>query len=283
MRKLWLVVVAALSVAFPAGIAVAGEEGTLVVLPASGTLDTPLDVVTSGICTRGVTFVVAVRGEGIDPVTSGNAVGNTELAVLEPSIYPGRYSVPLSRSLREFFVGNGIGTPKGEYDLVFACRNRLDMQDLQTFTGTVRIKGDTFTALDTAGMALEDLLASDPAPANDVSGAASASGETTEPAPGQSGEQSGEQSPNESVGQSEGQAVEPAEELGTAGETSAGDASNQPLADEVDVAQPESEAVSAVDRSANSDETWRIALIALGAVLLLGAAYMWWSARKARS
>ncbi|MFM8774332.1 MAG: hypothetical protein ACKOFP_10970 [Actinomycetota bacterium] len=45
-----------------AGPDIADQTGTLVVLPAEGTIDSAIDVVTSGTCASGVTFVVAVLG-----------------------------------------------------------------------------------------------------------------------------------------------------------------------------------------------------------------------------
>lgn len=164
MRRVAQLAIAVALILAPSGMAMASEGGSLVVVPPQGTLDTPMDVITSGECPRGVTFVVAVRGEGIDPATSGNAVGNTNLDVLKPPLYSGRHTVPLARTLREFFISNGVGDPRGEYELVFACRNRLDFEDLFTFTATVDITRQGYQALDSAATPLEEWLASQPDP-----------------------------------------------------------------------------------------------------------------------
>ena len=248
MRRL-LAVFALVVVAMLHGASASAEEsGVMIVLPAQGTIDSPIDVVTGDVCSRGVTFVVAVRGEGIDPATAGNAVGNTDLKILEPALYPGHHAVPLARTLREFFVTNGVSAPVGPYDLVFACRNRLDMANLQTFSATVRIdKSGTYRALEAAATPLDEFLSpspasisSDPAEQGD---AADPSGQSAEPSqPGEPGQPT--------VG------ADPALVVGVA---------------DVVEASPTS--------PAQQDNTWRYALIGLGAVLLAGAAYMGWKSR----
>lgn len=273
--------------------AAAADAGSLIVIPARGTIDQPIDVVTSGLCTQGVTFVVAVRGEGIDPVTSGNAVGNTPLTTLEPAIYPGHHAVPLSRTLREYFVSNGVGAPQGEYDLVFACRNRLDLADLQTFTGSIRIKADSYAAVGDAAMSLEDLLAgpaapaspdpasSTPAPAADSSATpAPEAGATEQTDEGATTPESSDivdadsaGSPD-SPGEGTGGGVEPATPADPAGRAS----------DPGSIAStnPSPGVTTAASSSpVSQDSSWRIVLGAVGIVLLLGAGYAWWKSRKA--
>ena len=243
----------------------AADSGTLLITPAQGTLDTPIDVVTSGVCTRGVTFVVAVRGEGLDPATAGNAVGNTELRILEPAPYPGHHAVPLSRSLREFFTTNGVSAPAGAYDLVFACRNRLDMADLQTFTGTIRVdRSGSYRALEAAAVPLQDFLAR---PATTQPTATSAAGGDETPTP--------PSEPSETAAVSN-ETEEPA------GEPAGSDTSASPSAALVDTGEtPEAFAMTETSSSVptQQDDTWRYALIGLGILLLAGAAYMGWKAR----
>lgn len=270
MRRVWLACAAAVFVALPAGagVALAEEPGSLLVVPDKGTIDSPIDVVTSGLCARGVTFVVAVRGEGIDPVTSGNAVGNTELAILEPAAYPGHHAVPLSRTLREFFTTNGVGTPTGEYDLVFACRDRLDAADLQTFSATIRIdKGGAYRVVGAAAKPLEDFLAetADAAPADSAAPAASSdatagagTGTAADDAPEEEAPEEG-QTP---VGTVESEAGAPTSETGGV---------------DTSPAVTEAAATTAVPVE---DNTWRTVLIGFGIVLLGGAAYMGWKAKS---
>lgn len=160
----------------PAGAADSGQ-GSLIVLPSSGTLDTPMDVITSGLCTRGVTFIVALRGKGIDPATAGNLVGNTALNALGVPQYPGHYAVPVSFTLRQFMANNGVSLAKGNYDVVFSCRNIMDAEDLQTFSGTLAITPKGYRAVGVAATPVAS-FAGDPAPT------ASAATESSDPGEG---------------------------------------------------------------------------------------------------
>ena len=280
MRKAVAAAIAVFALLSWASPAQAADAGTLAIVPAQGTLDTPMDVVTSGVCSRGVTFVVAVRGAGIDPVTSGNAVGNTELAVLEPAIYPGHHAVPLARNLREFFVSNGVTTPKGAYDLVFACRNRLDLQDLQTFTGALRIKGDGYVAVGAAATPMADFV-STPDPAQEPSATGPGSDSTTDAAQEPTGAgaqgQDGDQAGGEQVGgeQAEGNQAADAEP-GAAGEGLP--AQEATGSDPTAVALAETASSSATTSSGES--SWRVIALVVGALLLLGAAYAYWRGRR---
>lgn len=244
--------------------AAAETPGTLLVIPARGTIDSPVDVVTSGLCTRGVTFVVAVRGEGIDPVTSGNAVGNTELRVLEPAPYPGHHAVPLSRTLREYFTINGIGAARGNYDLVFACRDRLDSADLQTFAATIRIdKSGAYQALGPAASPLEDFLATaeSAAPGDEPADA----GEPTSAQP--------DSSPTTAESAARGDSAGPTPPEAAAADAPGQEASSQQLP------SPDMTQTAASSSMAAEENTWRYALIAVGAMLLGGAVYLAWKAR----
>jgi hypothetical protein len=267
MRKVALALIATCAFFSAVPTAFAAEPGVLAVVPAEGTLDTPIDVVTSGVCTRGVTFVVAVRGPGLDAQTSGNAVGNTGLDVLEPPLYPGRYAVPLARTLREFFIANGVGVPKGEYHLVFACRNRLDFEDLQTFTGTIRIKSDTYTAVGEAATPLEKFIDT-PVSEQPTSQAEDLDAEV-EPDGSQDGADSDSAS-EVSVDVAAGTDDAPASNA------VASPGADQAVAGGEFVA--ESVAAEATVTSTSSD-SWRTLLVAVGALLLLGAAYAWWRGR----
>jgi hypothetical protein len=268
MRKVAVALIDAGAMLSAVPMASAAETGVLAVVPAEGTLDTPIDVVTSGVCTRGVTFVVAVRGPGLDAQTSGNAVGNTGLDVLEPPLYPGRYAVPLARSLREFFVANGVGAPKGEYDLVFACRNRLDFEDLQTFTGSIRIRGDAYTALAEAATPLEEFIDTPVAEAP-VSQAEDPDAQV-EPAGSQDGAVS-DPAPEVSFDAATGTDDAPANDVVASPAANQAGPDGEPVAESVDV--------EATDTSTSSD-SWRTLLIVVGVLLLLGAGYAWWRGRS---
>jgi hypothetical protein len=279
MRKAVAAAIAGFALLTWASPAQAADAGTLAIVPAQGTLDTPMDVVTSGVCSRGVTFVVAVRGAGIDPVTSGNAVGNTELAVLEPAIYPGHHAVPLARNLREFFVSNGVTTPKGAYDLVFACRNRLDLQDLQTFTGALRIKGDSYVAVGAAATPITDFV-STPDPAQEPTatdpGSDSTSDATEEPA--------GAGAQDQNAAQGGGGQAEDDEAGGAAGDAGPGAEGEGLPAQEVTGSDPTAialaETASSSSTASSGESSWRTIALVVGALLLLGAAYAYWRGRR---
>jgi hypothetical protein len=278
MRKVVLALIATCAFFSAVPTAFAAEPGVLAVVPAEGTLDTPIDVVTSGVCTRGVTFVVAVRGPGLDAQTSGNAVGNTGLDVLEPPLYPGRYAVPLARTLREFFIANGVGVPKGEYHLVFACRNRLDFEDLQTFTGALRIKGDGYVAVGAAATPIADFVATpDPAQEPTATGPGDPGSDSTSDAaqePTGSGAQ-GQDSDQAGGEQAEGNQAADAEP-GAAGEGLP--AQEATGSDPTAVALAETASSSATASSGES--SWRVIALVVGALLLLGAAYAYWRGRR---
>ena len=267
MRKVFGALALCLAFGVPSLPALAADSGTLLVMPAKGTLDTPIDVVTSGTCTRGVTFVVAVRGKGIDPVTSGNAVGNTDLTVLDPPMYPGHHAVPLSRTLRDYFTTNGVAVPSGDYDLVFACRNRLDMADLQTFSATISIdKSGRYAAQGASAASLEDFLARTAASAEpSADPQASPAAAQDQPAQGRSESSSPASAGTDPVAAGTG-GQESAHAVGSTDPPLSGTAESPALAE-------------AAATSTAPDNTWRYGLMALGAILLGGAGYMAWKAR----
>ena len=282
MRKAIAAAIAGFALLTWASPAQAADAGTLAIVPAQGTLDTPMDVVTSGVCSRGVTFVVAVRGAGIDPVTSGNAVGNTELAVLEPAIYPGHHAVPLARNLREFFVSNGVTTPKGAYDLVFACRNRLDLQDLQTFTGTLRIKGDGYVAVGAAATPIADFVSTpDPAQEPTATGPGDPGSDSTTDA---TEEPAGAGAQDQNAAQGGGDQPEGDQAAGATGDAGPGAAGEGLPAQEATGSDPTAvalaETASSSATASSGESSWRVIALVVGALLLLGAAYAYWRGRR---
>ena len=274
MRKFAGALTLGLVLSAPVLPAMANDTGVLIVMPATGTLDTPIDVVTSAVCTRGVTFVVAVRGKGIDPVTSGNAVGNTELRVLEPAQYPDHHAVPLARTLREYFVANGVSTPTGNYDLIFACRNRLDITDLQTFTATIVInKAGAYRAIGAAATPLEEFISQSSPRQVAVSSSGSIRGDDShDPLEGAA------ETPQDALASST-----PVEGRGGSTPTPTPGLAQESTASTNGVgatdSPPMTEAAASAPVQPAEDATWRVALIGLGVMLLAGAAYMGWKAR----
>lgn len=115
------------------------EPGILIVTPAEGDLSTPVEVTTVGSCNRGVAFVVALRGKGIDPETAGNLVGATNLdrRFIKNAVW---YRTPLQSNFGEFFITEVGRVPTGDYRLIFACRNALDFEWLQTYEALITFK-----------------------------------------------------------------------------------------------------------------------------------------------
>ncbi|MDP4676249.1 MAG: hypothetical protein NWS65_04915, partial [Candidatus Nanopelagicales bacterium] len=164
MVRRGMVATAAVALVFPtlplaAGTAhAAPEPGVLVVIPATGDLDTPLDVSTVGFCERGTTFMVTVSGKGIDGDGAEIIVGATDLRWLEPTGYPS-YDVALSLTLDDYFDRADVTRPQGEYTLTFICRNRLDVEPLQTFTAPLTIdKNARFKAQGISALTLPEAL-----------------------------------------------------------------------------------------------------------------------------
>lgn len=135
------------------------QLGALVISPAKGDLDTPLDLVTEGECTRGTTFVVAVEGKGLSS-QRGNLVGATKIQSLGLPRYPGHYVVPVASTLREYLLRSlDRARLSGDYEIVFVCRNSLDTEPLQIFVGSVRINEDgSYAALGAAGREVRDVV-----------------------------------------------------------------------------------------------------------------------------
>jgi hypothetical protein len=133
--------------------------GSLVISPANGDLDTPLDLVTEGECTRGTTFVVAVEGKGLSS-QRGNLVGATKIQSLGLPRYPGHYVVPVASTLREYLLRSlDRARLSGDYQIVFVCRNSLDTEPLQEYVGSVRVDEDGgYAALGAAGREVRDVV-----------------------------------------------------------------------------------------------------------------------------
>ena len=137
------------------------RRGDLVITPASGSLDIPIDIVTEGECTRGTTLVVVVEGDGLAE-DRGNLVGATKLESLGVPRYPGHYVVPVATPLREYLLRSlSRARLAGDYEIVLVCRNTLDTEPLQTFTGGIRVKEDgSYAAIGSAGREVRDVVGS---------------------------------------------------------------------------------------------------------------------------
>lgn len=184
-RQLIAACIAGLAVAtVPAAPALAEEPerlGFLVVEPSKGDLLTPIDIATSGVCTRGQMFAVLMDGPNLTGADRGNLLGTTKITTIGPDSYPGHYVVPLPTDLATYIATAAPGQRiKGDYTLTFACRDTLDTADLQVFTATISIdgkgryvaQGDSATPIDeliegyvpgSAGFAYGDPAAPDPA------------------------------------------------------------------------------------------------------------------------
>lgn len=145
MQRLWVAFAAGAALLWLCGGAAAAEPqalGSLAVSPAEGDLDTPLDLVTEGECSRGTAFVVTVDGKGLSE-DRGNLVGATTLAGLGSPRYPGHYVVPVNVTLREYLMRSLTKARlSGDYRIAFVCRNTLDTEPLQEFAGTIRVDGN---------------------------------------------------------------------------------------------------------------------------------------------
>ena len=149
----WLLVVPGAAAAEP------DRLGDLVISPATGDLDTPIDLVTAGECSRGTTFVVTVDGKGLAS-QRGNLVGATKIDSLGLPRYPGHYVVPVASTLREYLLRSlDRARLSGDYEIAFVCRNTLDTEPLQEFVGSLRVDEEGgFTALGPAGGEIRDLV-----------------------------------------------------------------------------------------------------------------------------
>ena len=133
--------------------------GSLVVTPAAGDLDSAIDLLTDGECTRGTTFVVTMDGRGLSQ-SRGNLVGATKIDSLGVPRYPGFHEVPVSATMREYLL-RSLDRPRlaGDYTLTFVCRNTLDTEPLQVFTGEITVAGDgTYKAVGDSARDVRDVV-----------------------------------------------------------------------------------------------------------------------------
>ena len=162
MHRLIVAAVAgAAMAALPCGAAGADVEslGSLVVSPSGGDLDTPLDLITDGECSRGTTIVVTVDGKGLSE-SRGNLVGATKIEGLGEPRFPGHYVVPVGVTLREYLLRSlERARLAGDYRVALVCRNTLDTEPLQEFAATIRVdEGGSYRALGDAAREVREVV-----------------------------------------------------------------------------------------------------------------------------
>ena len=151
---------ATVSMAGPALAQSPEKLGFLVVEPARGDLLTPMDLATSGVCTRGTMFAVTIAGPNLDNPDRGNLIGVTKIQTLAPESYPGHYVVPLPTDLATYIATTAPGQRiKGDYTITFACRDTLSTDDLQVFTADLRVDGKgRYTVQGDSAMRIDELI-----------------------------------------------------------------------------------------------------------------------------
>lgn len=159
--------------AAPAGAAQAAEvapPGTLSLVPAKGTLDTPMNVVTSAMCPAGDYFTVAVLGPKLSK-GGDNITGATPTEALLP-YGDNQMNIPLSSTWRDFAADNAGGAISGTYTLEVRCRTALDFTPLARFVGTVKVTANGFAAVGATALSPQEQVPA-PAPTRDGSSAGS--------------------------------------------------------------------------------------------------------------
>lgn len=165
--------------------------GWLRVSPATGTLDTPVDVLSQAQCPAGESVVVGITGPKI-PTTGGLGyiVGNTAIEAL-PETDTAQLYVPLSLTIGAWFGRNVPGvTPRGTYTITLVCRDKMrSSKTYGSYTAKLAIAGTgAYKALGEAAKPLGiQIGSSDPFAGGVVTEEPSAGGEatpTTAPLPG---------------------------------------------------------------------------------------------------
>jgi hypothetical protein len=129
----------ALAATSPAPTPAAAAVGTLAVTPPSGTVDTAVDVVSSGPCGGGDHVHVVVAGKGLKP-DDAFITGTTDVAGLPRNSARLLY-VPLSATFGDFFGQHGVGMPKGVYLLTLRCHAALDLTSQGDFVARLSFDG----------------------------------------------------------------------------------------------------------------------------------------------
>jgi hypothetical protein len=134
-----------------------GTLGWLRVSPATGTVDTPIDVLSQAQCPAGESVVVAIDGPRIPSKGDlGFIVGNTAISAL-PVTDTQQLYVPLSLTIGDWFGRNvPRAKPVGTYTLTLTCRDRLRSSEVfGSYTARISIAKDgTYRALGEASRPL---------------------------------------------------------------------------------------------------------------------------------
>jgi hypothetical protein len=254
-KHLAVAVLAASALLGGASAAAAGEvapPSTLSLVPAKGSLDTPMNVVTSTWCPAGEMFTVAVSGKGI---AEGSAfiTGATPTEALLP-YGDNQMNIPLSSTWKDFAADNAGGRLNGTYTIEVRCRKTLDVAPLARFLGKVRITASGYQAVGDAALPPEQQKPA-PVPAASTPAQPSASAPAQQPS-----------------GQPSASASAPAD----ASEPPAGQPSDAPSAAQGE--QPVPVQAEAPESSARA--AWWPLAVGAGAVLLLVAAWSAWRGRR---
>jgi len=171
----------------------AAEPITAAILPATGNIQSAIDVLTIGPCPSSDWFTVRLIGKGLDP-EGANIVGVAQTTSLIPQ-ENGALRIPFSMTLAGFAALRGVPKLEGRYDVAVRCRTKASDKALFTYYGaiTVDAAGKYTSSPLTAGVKppTPTPIASDPA-GGGATGAPAPSGQpeastTSAPTPGETG------------------------------------------------------------------------------------------------
>lgn len=270
--------------------AVAAER-YLTVVPARGTLDTPIDlhVPTGAFCPPDATRMI-VRMTGGNLTGPFNLTGNTDIVSLDSLSIPGTTIVPLIWTWRDA-EGNVEPEPvqfDGRYRITLSCLKGLSLESLGDTVADVAIDRDAGMYRITtpqpaqpdspsgadpsepvtgdSSAAPEPGTGADPAPDTADGAAESASGDPGTSASG-SGSDTGDSGSGASGGTGSG-----ATGMDGSGATASGEGTGSGVGGESGAAQP---------MAATSTDSGRQSLLLIGGALLLAAAgYSFWKGRR---
>lgn len=154
----------------------AARAGALAVLPARGTDQSALTLVTGSACPGGSNLLARITGKGF-PAGGQNVVGNSPLTAYERT-RTGGLRIPISLVLRD--IGNLPSEPvryEGAYQLTVVCRDRVRLPTLGTFSASLRFGSPHAFTTNNPAFAL------DVAPADTGVGSTAAPPQVTAPGP----------------------------------------------------------------------------------------------------
>ncbi len=138
----------------PAALAAPGP-GRLAILPAHGTDQSALTVVTASPCPAGTNLIAWISGPGF-PANGQNIVGNAPISAFEHT-KTGGVVIPVSLILRD--IANLPAKQvqyAGTYSIMVVCRDRVRLPALGSFVGTLAFSNPhTYSAKNPATVATE--------------------------------------------------------------------------------------------------------------------------------